>query len=112
MNGFHSRPSRRRPPATQPDNIQLALNITRLKLAGRVTCSCDGIEMRLAWRRDQRGDVGRVAFETESRKRAQRKVRLIYAANCRGSNGGTKNDRLSMAPERGDSLSVQNAAYR
>jgi hypothetical protein len=29
-----------------------------------------------------------VAFETESRKRAQRKVRLIYAANYRGSNGG------------------------
>jgi hypothetical protein len=37
-----------------------------------------------------------VAFETESRKRAQRRLRLIDAANCRGSNGVTKNDRLSM----------------
>ena len=37
-----------------------------------------------------------VAFETESRKGAQRRLRLIDAANCRGSNGVTKNDRLSM----------------
>jgi hypothetical protein len=28
-----------------------------------------------------------VAFETESRKRAQRRLRFIDAANCRGFNG-------------------------